>query len=337
LLLAALLIVAVAFSLWRLSANPVAPQSAVPPGAGGADEARTPEAAAGAWTEEGLPPSLVGTVVSGGLRADERGRFVASPDALRLFDYYLRVRGEASEAWIQAQVKREIEARLPASAQASAGDLFVQYLAYLEAAAALGVDGLEPNDMERRLDELRALRRETFGPTTAQLLFEDHERIERVAIERRRVMDDPNLDARERIRRLAELQSQLPEHVQQAEAEAYATLRLARDEDRLRAEGATEAEIQALREEQARADEAQRRDALDRTRQAWSDRMKAYRAERDRVLLNVRSAPEEAKAVFLRRVRERHFEPEEIPRVEALDRIELRDRSLGNAPIPNQP
>jgi lipase chaperone LimK len=191
--------------------------------------------------------------------------------------------------------------------------------------------------MEHRLDGLRELRRETFGPTTARMLFDDQESVERVAIERRRIMNDPNLDARERIRRLAELQSELPEEVQRAEAAAYAPLRLTREEQDLRDEGATEAEIQALHEKLAREEAAQRQETLDRTRRAWSDRMQAYRAERDRVILNVRSAPDEAKAVFLRRVRERHFEPEEIPRVEALDRIELRDRSLGNAPIPNSP
>jgi lipase chaperone LimK len=150
-------------------------------------------------------------------------------------------------------------------------------------------------------------------------------------------MNDPTLDARERIRRLAELQSELPENVQRAEAEAHSPLRLARDEERLRAEGASEEEIQAMREEQARAAETQRQDDLDRTRAAWSVRMLAYREERDRVLANVSSAPDEAKAVFLSRVRERHFEPEEIPRVEALDRLELRDRSLGRVPIPDQP
>jgi lipase chaperone LimK len=316
----------VAFWLWRLSGDPDAPA--------GPEHADGGASAAGAASDEPLPPSLEGSVVGGGLRVDQRGQFVPGPDALNLFDHYLGVRGEASEDWIQAQVRREIDARLPPSAQGSAHELFAQYVSYLEAAAALGMEGLDPEDMQRRLERLQELRREAFGPVTARQLFEEQESVERVAIERRRVMDDPNLDARERIRRLAELQSRLPESVQRAEAEAYAPLRLARDEERLRAEGATEAEIQALRQEQARAQEGQQEEALDRTRQAWSERMKAYRAERDRVLLNVRSAPDEAKAVFLRRVRERHFEPEEIPRVEALDRIELRDRSLGNAPIP---
>ena len=334
---ATVLIVAVGFSLYRLSENPGASKGAVAPGARGVDETRGPAAGASAAASEPLPPSLEGSVVTGDLRADERGRFVPAPDALRLFDYYLLARGEVSEAWVQAHVKREIETRLPASAQASAWALFVQYLAYLDAEATVEVGAVEPDEMERRLDALRDLRRETFGPTTAQMLFADQESVERVAIERRRVMNDPSLDARERIRRLAELQSGLPEEVQRADAEAYAPLRLARDEERMRAEGATEDEIQGMREEQTLAAEAQHQDALDRTRQAWSVRMKAYREERDRVLTNVRSAPEEAKAVFLSRVRERHFEPDEVPRVEALDRIELRDRSLGRVPIPDQP
>jgi lipase chaperone LimK len=312
-------------------------EGAVPPESEGAAAARGAAAGARAAALESLPPSLEDPVVTGQLHADERGRFVPTPDALRLFDYYLRARGEVSGAWVQARVNREIETRLPESAQASAQALFVQYRTYLDAEARLEVGAVEPDEMERRLDVLHELRRDTFGPTTARMLFEDQEGVERVAIERRRVMNDPTLDARERIRRLAELQSELPENVQRAEAEAHSPLRLARDEERLRAEGASEEEIQAMREEQARAAETQRQDDLDRTRAAWSVRMLAYREERDRVLANVSSAPDEAKAVFLSRVRERHFEPEEIPRVEALDRLELRDRSLGRVPILDQP
>jgi lipase chaperone LimK len=331
------LIAAVVFSLYRSWQDSGASKSAVAPAVREVDEAPGTAAGAIAAAAEALPPSLEGSAVTGDLRVDASGRFVPEPDALLLFDYYLLARGEVSEAWLHAHVKREIETRLPEAAQASAWALFVQYLAYLEAEAALEVGAVEPDEMERRLDSLRDLRRETFGPTTARALFADQESVERVAIERRRVMNDPNLDARERIRRLAELQSGLPEQVQRAEAEAYAPLRLARDEERMRAEGASEDDIQAMRESQALAEESQRQDDLDRTREAWSVRMTAYREERDRVLANVRSAPEEAKAVFLSRVRERHFEPDEIPRVEALDRIELRDRSLGRVPIPAQP
>jgi hypothetical protein len=66
----------------------------------------------------------------------------------------------------------------------------------------------------------------------------------------------------------------------------------------------------------------------------WDRRLAVYRAERDRILANVREAPPERKAHFLKQVRERHFHRDELARVEALDRIEMRERAGDAAPPP---
>lgn len=310
-------------------------RAALPRGAG-----ETPEPAAAPSpverAEGALPPlpgSLQGTEVDGALVADASGHFQPGPEALRLFDYFLSARGEEGAATIRARIEAQIAERLPPSARDEALRLYDTYLLYLDEASRLVSEGTAVDDMEQRFQELRELRRQVFGSATARALFEEAEQIEEVALERRRIMSDPDLNDRERIQRLAELQNRLPEDVRRAEAEAYAPLRLAREEDRLREQGASEAEIRALREQMVGEDAAQRLEDLDRDRAAWSERMAAYRKERDEVLYSVRNAPEEAKVRFLRRVRERHFEPHERPRVEALDRIELRERSLGRVPV----
>jgi lipase chaperone LimK len=230
-------------------------------------------------------------------------------------------------------VTREVRRRLPETAGAEALALYDRYLQYRARVAAISRTLPDPTDMERRHQLVRELRREMFGPSVAYALFQQQERIEEVAVERRRVMNDPTLSDRQRIERLAEIQARLPEEVRRAEAEAYSSLRLAREEDELRAGGGSEAEVQALREQSVGVEAAERLGNLDRERASWALRMQDYREERDRVMAGTTNAPEEAKAAFLRRVRERHFAPDELPRVEALDRIEMRDRSLGRAPV----
>lgn len=246
-----------------------------------------------------------GGEVVGDLHVDAEGRFVASPDALRLFDAFLSAYGKEGEELIVGRIHAEIARRLPPAAAADARALLAQYLRYRDAERALPVagTGASADDLEAELAQVRALRREVFGAVRAEALFADDERVAEVAIARRRVLDDPTLSPRDRIARLAELQERLPETARRADEEALQTVPLHPDPARTGPED-------------------------------WERRLTVYRAERDRILANVREAPPERKAHFLKQVRERHFQREELARVEALDRIEMRERAGDAAPPP---
>lgn len=269
------------------------------------------------WTASdefgGRPPVLAegregegngpGGEVDGDLQLDAEGRFVASPEALRLFDSFLSAYGKEGEELILGRIHAEIARRLPPAAAADARSLLEQYLRYRDAERTLPVAGTGADDLDAELERVRALRREVFGAARAEALFADDERMAEVAIERRRVLDDPTLSPRDRIARLAELQERLPEAVRRAEDGAMETVPLHSDVARSGPE-------------------------------EWDRRVAVYRAERDRVLANVQTAPADRKAQFLKRVRERHFHGDELARVEALDRIEMRERASDAVPPP---
>jgi lipase chaperone LimK len=290
----------------------------------------------------GLPGSLTGTEVDGALVVDAEGRFAPSKDTLRLFDYFLSVHGEEGEELILARLDEQIVQRLPPGAVPDARAFLARYTDYrhrgrdLELVLDAQAEPGAADALAAALAELRALRREVFGAELAQALFGDEESLAEVAIERRRVFDDPNLGDRDRIARLAEIQARLPESARRAEEEALLPLRLHEDETAALAAGASPAEIQALRERAVGADAADRLSALDRERAEWDRRISVYKLERDRVLQNVHDAPEERRAEFMQRVRERHFNAAELPRVEALDRIDLREKTSASAPPPPQ-
>lgn len=266
-----------------------------------------------------LPESLRGTEPDGALVRDAEGRFVPTRDALDLFDYFLSARGEEPDALVRARIEAAIAARLDDPAPAL--ELLDRYLAYREEVRAFfEEENAAALPLERRLQRIRELRRAHFGAELADALFAEEEERWRVDLERLRVLQDPTLAAEERTRRLEALDAELPESVREARSAATAALALRRDEARLRAEGASDAEIGALREARFGPEAAERLAALDRARAEWNARLAAYRAERERVAARLPDDGERAAA--LDALRDAHFTGAERLRVEALEQME---------------
>jgi len=283
--------------------------------AGSGPSAHSPDPAA---APPALPDSLRGSEPDGTYTLDERGRLLPSPDVLRRFDYHLAGSGEEPLAAAIARIEAEIAATLSPEAAADARALLAGYLAYRDAARALHAEGLDPADLDTRMQRLRELRREHFGAETSALLFAEDETFARYALERVRIARDPDLEAAERAARLEALEAELPEAMRAQRERARLPSDLAREEEALRASGAGDAAIRELREERVGPEAALRLESLDATRRAWAERMTAYRQERDRLLAD----PDRASPEALATLRALHFTPAEIPRVEGLDRID---------------
>jgi lipase chaperone LimK len=209
-------------------ASPVAPVPAAP----------APE------VEPGLPPrprSLRATKVDGGLVVDADGRFVPTPDARRLFDYYLAATGEEPDEVIQARVRAAIGRRLQGEAARQAEEVFARYLTYREGARVLAEQGLGDAPLRDRFARIHALRRETLGDATADAFFGEEEAAEQAALDG---TPQPEM------------------------APALLALTLRAEEARIRAAGGGPAEIRALRERLVGPEAADRLEALDRARAA---------------------------------------------------------------------
>lgn len=308
-----------------------APVSPAPPVAGRAaapgtapDDPRPPAAAghapAGAPHRPRPPRSLRGTDVDGALVVDASGRFVPTPDALALFDYFFAARGEESERTIVRRIRRAMRERLPPAALAEALDFLDRCLAYRAGARALAEAEPHDGDLAIRLAALHALRDQTFGAATAARLFGAEEAHIRQALERRAIQTDGSLGDDERRARLAALDAALPADARAARERVLAPVRLREDEERLRAGGGDAAAIAALREERFGAAAAARLAALDRQRAAWDRRVADYRARRDAIDADPRLSAV-ARAAALEALLAERFTAPERRRVEALDRL----------------
>jgi lipase chaperone LimK len=266
-----------------------------------------------AAADPSLPGSLRGTSIGGALVVGEDGRFLPTPDALALFDYFLSASGEEPEAAIRQRIVNEIQRRLTGDAARDAEALLDTYLGFRSALADLSAARWVPEGLERRLQWIRELRREHFGPELSAVLFAESEGVQAVDLERRRIALDPELGKAEREAELAALEAELPAPVREARERARAPALANREIAALRAGGASERDVFAARERRFGPEAAARLAALDAERALWARRFDAYQRERAGLLAAGEADPEQLEAL-----RARHFDDEEARRVRAL-------------------
>lgn len=295
-----------------VSTQATAPARAAAPATATPAQAQIPAAAAAA-PEDDAPTSLRGTDEDGSLTADESGNLVVGPGILAFFDYHLSATGEIVPAALRARILARIRARLPERAAGQATTLLDRYLAYREATRQLRDDG----DSAARLDALHRLRQRIFGDDDAAKLFGDQERTDAVALAEQRVHQDPSLSPEARSRRLAELEQGLPEAVRIARARATLPLREQEEEASRRAAGQSDEEIRGYRVATVGEAAADRLEVLDAQRDAWAQRLKAYRAAR--AAIAAKSSDPAAQRAAEAQLLEASFNAQERLRVAALD------------------
>jgi lipase chaperone LimK len=273
------------------------------------------------------PASLRDTRVDGGLAVDASGRFVATPDARRLFDYFLAASGEEPDDVLVARIRAEIARRLPPDAAAEAGLLLDRYLAYRARARTLAEHGLDDAPLDERLATLRALRQATLGAEAADAFFAAEEEADEVAIARLRAAQDPDASPDERAAALAAAEASLPPLEQQRRREARVALELRAAEQEVLAAGGTPDDLRALRERSVGAEAAERLAALDADRAAWRARVDAYRQEKARIEHDP-ALDGAARDAAVARLRAERFAANERLRIEALDELGPRIEGL---------
>ena len=240
------------------------------------------------------------------------------PDAVnRVWRLRQRPVGEVTDGEIEARILAEIEARLAEPARSQARAFYDRYMLYRHRGRNLAEQGLGGEDPRTRLEAIRALRREIFGADTAERLFGLEEAQAEASLALADLQNDPDLSDADRQAAAEEIIANLPEPLREARREVQAAMQLRRDEAELRASGASAAEIRSLREERFGVAAADRLEALDRKRAAWSGRVEDYRKRRDAILTDP-TLSEESQRAAIDAIRQSEFDERERIRLDVL-------------------
>lgn len=237
--------------------------------------------------EEGVfAPSLRQTTVDGLPSAIGSGKV----DILQLksmFDYYLSTQGERALPDIRKEVESQLAARLHGQNLQDARDFFHRYLAYLHALAEAGKLKSASADivvqMRDRLQWLRQLRERHFQPQEIRQLFATSDAMDQLVLQRMSIQQRQDIPASEKQRLLAELEQALPPDLRAARQQATQHLVLSDAERQLRQQGASPAQLQAMRTSMGGPEAAQRLAALDADEAAWQGKLKQWQQEREQL------------------------------------------------------
>ncbi|WP_420389756.1 lipase secretion chaperone [Marinobacter sp.] len=268
-----------------------------------------------------LPASLAGTSVPGGwAKTDVNGSLVPTPQLRQLFEYYLAALGEETLPQLVARIEQAL-ARLEEPARSEALDTLGAYLDYKLALgdleAAYGRDATtNAEDMQRRMAEIRALRRTWMDAQTADAFFATDEAVDQFQVEQLRIRTDPSLSEREREQALAKAEKALPEPLRQARQET----RKFTDYQRARSEFADDPDaLRAWRKERFGAEAARELEKVEVEQQAWEAKWQSYSQDLAKLGDMGLAGPERKAAIDA--LRDDYFEGAEKLRAEALDSL----------------
>ena len=270
------------------------------------------------------PASLQGTRVDGQLLVNANGDLVINPAVRQVFDYFLTAVGEEPLEDIQARLAGYLSEQLPPQAARQAWTIYQQYMALREAMEQLPEHDGSVAAMRQAITQRHDMQQAYLGPEVADAFYGLDMTYDRYMIGQQAVRENDNLTSVERDQQLAALEQNLPAGLQQMLNETRAPIRLQQRTREMREQGASEAEIRALREQTFGPQAAERFEALEQQRQDWEQRYQAYRQERLQLINSGLSHMDQQ--VALARLQQRLFEEKELARVQALDRINSEDR-----------
>lgn len=275
--------------------------------------------------------SQEGTVTDGDLRLWADGRTTLSQlggglpyaELRRLFDYFLSAWGEQDLPAIVARIHEELARQLQGAQLEGARSLLGHYLDYKRALVELDAKpqyaGQGVVAIRERFQAMQALRGRFFTPQEDAGMFGFDDAYDRDAIARLEIHQNPGLSAEEKRQRMAVLDAAMPTALREERDAPRQIIHLENQVAALRTQGATDAQVFALRAKTLNPEAAERLAGVDREEREWLNRIADYQRERQRVLQSNANSSASEREASLAQLQQSRFTPAEIPRLVAYE------------------
>lgn len=280
-----------------------------------------------------LPHSLKGTQVDGEIIIDENKQLVVTNGLRRLFDYFLSAQGEESLAVIRLRVIDYIQSHTPQPAAGQAIAIFEKYLSYLQEVAKLEKSvspaqldtvkqgKLDLNLIRQQQQAVKALRQRTFDDNTRRAFFGNEEALNDYNLQVVQTNQNANLSEAQKQTALkqareAYIRSFSDPNTQQKIRDQDNIDALLAETEQLKAKGATEAELTAMRRKYVDEAAVQRLSQLDSQEAEFAKRVASFDSQRQQILQSQGNTPQAQAQI--NQLSQQSFTPTEQLRLDAM-------------------
>ena len=241
----------------------------------------------------------------------------------RLFDYYLSAVGEQSIDAIVAQIRSDLQQRLPPAQAQKAQRLLGLYIEFkrelveLDAKPELAGNGVAA--IRKRMLAQQDLRARYFSNDEVQGMFGFEDAYDMDAIARLEVDQNPALNAQQKKQQLAALDAAMPEQLRKEREATSMVVRLEQQAQELRAKGGSEDDVYRMRAKELDPQAAARLAEVDREEAAWKGRIARYLEERNKLLQAQSNASASERESSLAQLQQSRFSEAERPRLVAYE------------------
>ena len=277
-----------------------------------------------------LPLSLRDTPRPTALGVDEDEELIADHRVRNLFEYYLTAIGEESLDRIISRIQHDLSGQLEGVALDQANQILEGYLQYRNNMAVIKTQfvnqyGSQTYNLNVVKEMKSALRESRFGFLSEDVIigfFEQEDQYDDYMMARVEVSSDSALSSDEKEHLISQLDQQSPQWIIEASQRANLVSNVRITEKQLRAEGATDDEIYAVREQAYGVDAAEKLRVLDEKRAQWRMLVDMYRVDLNSMIASV-GGSSNINHELLNSLRSQYFEGPELSRIRAIDKVEL--------------
>lgn len=276
-----------------------------------------------------LPTSLLNTPLPQRLDINEDGSLRINKKILHLFEFYLSAIGEEPLERIIARINHNLTEQLTAQALTEALDILDGYLQFRNAITAIKQ---EHNQMASddyasfehiiiSRNELIATRWRFLSEEVIAAFFEQEDQYEHYMFSLVEIRRNHNLSDEQKSDAISALNTQSPDWLIKQQSTANKLNVYRQKYYDMVQQGASDNELNMLREQEFNAQAADRLSALDTKREQWQQRINEYRIE---LATLVSIEPDnQAQQELIKALRNQHFNAQEIRRIRALDSRDL--------------
>lgn len=271
--------------------------------------------------------SFEGTTQDGNLSHDGGSELQVSAELRLLFDYYLTATGEKKLPEIRAEIERVLDQKLSANAALQAKNLLGRYIQYKQALVSVEANAQNisagktsmATAARQRWSAMQQTRQRFFSEKENQAMFGFDDAYDMDALNRMDVAENASLNPEQKQAQLQALDDALPVELREEKNAPYQVIRLEEQASKLRANGASDADIYNMRATATSAEAATRLAEVDREEAIWKARIQQYQEQKNKLNTEMAFHSATEKQAALDQVRKQYFNADEQRRLPAYE------------------